>query len=142
MESRFIDYSSSTNNQKFEIVFVKSEYKVDRAWWGCENIGYTIGDFVPDTLASIQAYWSGANKKFWTTINDFDTEGTFVYSNGEVADVTIVGNSDDKDFVMYDVDTGTYTAADILTDTAYFFCTRTGIIFKLSFIASYERLSL
>ena len=136
MESRAVDYSSSTSNQQYEIVFAKSEYRVTHAWWGCENIGYTIGDFMPDTLASIQASWPGDNKKFWTTINDFDTEGTFVYSNGEVADVTVVGNTDDKDFVIYDIDTDTYTAADWQTDTAYYFCTRTGIIFKSSFIAT------
>ena len=33
---------------------------------------------MPDTLASIKTSWSGVNKKFWTTINDFYTEGTFV----------------------------------------------------------------
>jgi len=124
MESRAVDYSSSTSNQQYEIVYAKSEYRVTHAWWGCENIGYTIGDFMPDTLASIQATWSGDNKKFWTTINDFDNEGTFVYSNGEVADVTVDGNTDEKDFVIYDIDTDTYTAADYETDTAYYFCTR------------------
>merc|ERR1712003_397385 len=124
MESRAVDYSSSNPPQKYEIVFAKSEYRVTHAWWGCENIGYTIGDFMPDTLASIQASWPGDNKRFWTTINDFDDEGTFVYSNGEVAEVTVVGNTADKDFVIYDIDTDTYTAADYLADTAYYFCTR------------------
>ena len=139
MESRAVDYSSSTSNQKYEIVFAKSEYRVTHAWWGCENIGYTIGDFMPDTLASIQASWSGDNKRFWTTINDFDTEGSFVYSNGEVADVTVIGNTEDKDFVIYDIDTDTYTAADYKTDTAYYFCTRTEIISESSFIAATYR---
>ena len=139
MESRAVDYSSSTSNQKYEIVFAKSEYRVTHAWWGCENIGYTIGDFMPDTLASIQASWSGDNKRFWTTINDFVTEGTFVYSNGEVADVTVIGNTEDKDFVIYDIDTDTYTAADYQTDTAYYFCTRTEIISESSFIATTYR---
>ena len=92
---------------------------------------------MPDTLASIQAggWWSGDNKQFWTTINDYVTEGTFVYSNGEVADVTVVGNTDEKDFVIYDIDTDTYTAADNQNDTAYYFCTRTGILLKMTKIA-------
>ena len=75
MESRAIYYSSSTSNQKYEIVHSNSEYRITHAWWACENMGYTIGDFKPDTLASIKATWAGNNKKFWTTINDFDKEG-------------------------------------------------------------------
>ena len=134
MDSLAVDYSSSTSNQQYEIVYAKSEYRITHAYWGCENIGYTIGDFMPDTLASIQAggWWSGDNKQFWTTINDYVTEGTFVYSNGEVADVTVVGNTDEKDFVIYDIDTDTYTAADNQNDTAYYFCTRTGILLKMT----------
>ena len=54
-------------------------------------------------------------------------KGTFIYSNGDIADVTVVGNTADKDFVIYDVDTDTFTAADHQTDIAYFFCTRKGI---------------
>ena len=130
MDSLAVDYSSSTSNQQYEIVYAKSEYRIAHAYWGCENLGYTIGDFMPDTLTSIQVggWWSGDNKRFWTTINDFVTEGTFVYSNGEVADVNVVGNTAEKNFVIYDIDTDTYTAADYLTDTAYYFCTRTGIL--------------
>ena len=75
MESRAIYYSSSTSNEKYEIVHSNSEYRITHAWWACENMGYTIGDFKPDTLASIKATWAGNNKKFWTTINDFDNEG-------------------------------------------------------------------
>jgi len=117
-------YSSSLSNEKYETVFSKSERRVTHAWWACENIGFTIGDLMPDTLASIQTDWDGTHKRFWTTINDFDTEGTFVYSNGEVADVTVVGNDADKNFVVYDMDTDTYTAVDYQTELAYYFCTR------------------
>ena len=75
MEDRKIDYSSSTSNQQYEIVHSKSEYRITHAYWACENVFKTLGDFMPDTIASIQASWSGVNKKFWTTMNDFDTEG-------------------------------------------------------------------
>ena len=140
MESRGVEYSSSTSGQQYEIVYSKSEYRITHAYWACENIGYTIGDLMPDTRDSIDASWGGTNKKFWTTINDFDTEGTFVYSNGEVADVTVVGNTPEKNFVIYDMDTGIYTAADYRTDTAYYFCTRSGIFSKM--ILKAERLKL
>ena len=93
------------------------------AFYSCGQVGYSLADMTPDIQYWLKAgfhgpciirrfdcpenpdkeIYTGSDRYFWTTINDFIDEGSYIFSNEQTASfIQVNGNSEAKDFVIYD----------------------------------------